>query len=154
MMRHFSIALLAVTSLLASPSYADSLSKRASTNLVKDFFKAAQQRDEKKLTNLLADNAQIQLTLSKMGQTFSLSKAQYLQQIKSAWHFADNDKYQVSDLKYSLTQAGLLATVNLKLNESRTMFAQNLNIEQNMEIKLMLIDDKAQISAIKSTSNF
>ena len=123
-------------------------------NLVKDFFKAAQQHDEKKLTNLLADNAQIKLTLSKMGQTFSLSKAQYLQQIKAAWHFADNDKYQVSDLKYNLTQAGLLATVNLKLNESRTMFAQNLNIEQNMEIELILINDKVQISAIKSTSNF
>ncbi|HMU88831.1 MAG TPA: hypothetical protein PKC11_14565 [Agitococcus sp.] len=152
-MRHFSIALL-TSCLIASPTYADSLSKRASNNLVKDFFKAAQQRDEKKLINLLADNAQIKLTLSKMGQTFSLSKPQYLQQIKAAWHFADNDKYQVSDLKYSLTQAGLLATVNLKLNESRTMFAQNLNIEQNMEIKLMLIDDKAQISAIKSTSNF
>jgi len=152
-MRHFSMILLA-SCLVASPSYADSLSKRASNNLVKDFFKAAQQRDEKKLTNLLADNAQIKLTLSKMGQTFSLSKPEYLQQIKAMWHFADNEKYEVSDLKYTLTQAGLLATVNLKLNESRMMFEQNLNIEQNMEVELMLINDKVQISAIKSTSNF
>ena len=152
-MRHFSIALLA-SCLIASPTYADSLSKRASNNLVKDFFKAAQQRDEKKLINLLADNAQIKLTLSKMGQTFSLSKPQYLQQIKSAWHFADNEKYDVSDLKYNLTQAGLLATVNLKLKESRTIFEQQINVEQNMEVELMLINDKVQISAIKTTSNF
>ena len=152
-MRHFSMILLA-SCLVASPSYADSLSKRASNNLVKDFFKAAQQRDEKKLTNLLADNAQIKLTLSKMGQTFSLSKPQYLQQIKAIWHFADNEKYDISDLKYNLTQAGLLATVNLKLNESRTIFEEQIKVEQNMEVELMLIDDKVQISAIKSTSNF
>jgi len=152
-MRHFSMVLLA-SCLVASPSYADSLSKRASNNLVKDFFKAAQQRDEKKLTNLLADNAQIKLTLSKMGQTFSLSKPEYLQQIKAMWHFADNEKYDISDLKYNLTQAGLLATVNLKLNESRTIFEEQIKVEQNMEVELMLIDDKVQISAIKSTSNF
>ena len=152
-MRHFSMILLA-SCLVASPSYADSLSKRASNNLVKDFFKAAQQRDEKKLTNLLADNAQIKLTLSKMGQTFSLSKPEYLQQIKAIWHFADNEKYDISDLKYNLTQAGLLATVNLKLNESRTIFEEQIKVEQNMEVELMLIDDKVQISAIKSTSNF
>ena len=152
-MRHFYMVLLA-SCLVASPSYADSLSKRASNNLVKDFFKAAQQRDEKKLTNLLADNAQIKLTLSKMGQTFSLSKPQYLQQIKAIWHFADNEKYDISDLKYNLTQAGLLATVNLKLNESRTIFEEQIKVEQNMEVELMLIDDKVQISAIKSTSNF
>jgi len=152
-MRHFSMVLLA-SCLITSPSYADSLSKRASNNLVKDFFKAAQQRDEKKLTNLLADNAQIKLTLSKMGQTFSLSKPQYLQQIKAIWHFADNEKYDISDLKYNLTQAGLLATVNLKLNESRTIFEEQIKVEQNMEVELMLIDDKVQISAIKSTSNF
>jgi hypothetical protein len=44
--------------------------------------------------------------------------------------------------------------VNLKLKESRTIFEQQINVEQNMEVELMLINDKVQISAIKTTSNF
>jgi hypothetical protein len=73
----------------STSSYADSLLNKSSANqFLQDFYVAVKKHDYKKLDLMVADNAQIKWHLVKMEQTFSLSKADYLQQIKASWHFA------------------------------------------------------------------
>lgn len=135
-------------------AYADPLSSRKTQGFIKDFYKAIQAHEDKKLDAMIADNATFNIHLSKMDQSFSLNKSQYLQQIKAAWHFSAKEKYKLSNTKYNLTQAGLSATITLNVNESRTIFDEDLTQEQAMSVDLTLIDDELKITNLKTTTNF
>lgn len=149
-----SILWLSVIATLSQTAHAEALSSRKTQGFIKDFYKAMTAREDKKLDAMIADDAKINIHLTKMNQSFSLSKSQYLQQIKAAWHFGHHEKYKLSNIKYTLTQAGLSANLTLRLNESRTILNEDLSQEQEMNIDLTLIDEQIKISNIKTVTNF
>jgi len=133
---------------------ADLLSSKKTQRFLKDFYQAMQDRDDKKLDAMIADNASINIYLIKMAQSFSLNKSQYLQQVKSAWHFGRSEKYKLKNLKYTLTQAGLSANLSLNMDESRTILDEDLTQAHEMSVDLILVDDQVKISSLKTKTTF
>jgi hypothetical protein len=146
-------AALAVT--LTQGAYAaDPLSSKKTQRFLKNFYEAMADRDDKKLDAMIANDASIRIYLIKMEQNFSLSKSQYLQQVKSAWHFGKSEKYKLKNVKYTLTQAGLSANLTLNMDESRTILDENLTQAHEMSVDLILIDDQIKISGLKTKTTF
>lgn len=146
-------AALAVT--LTQGAYAaDALSSKKTQRFLKDFYEAMQDHDDKKLDTMIADDASINIYLIKMTQNFSLNKSQYLQQVKSAWHFGSHEKYKLKNLKYTLTQAGLSANLTLNMDESRTILDEDLTQAHEMSVDLILVDDQIKISSLKTKTTF
>lgn len=147
--------LVPLFALISSQSLAaDALGKSASTRFVKDFYDTLKSRDDKKLDTLISDKAVVKLNLLKMQQTFTLNKSDYLQQIKAAWHFSKNDSYDLKDIQYTLTQAGLSATVSFKLAESRFILGETVSQDETVEMGLSLVDNTLQITSIKTQTSF
>lgn len=146
---------LTVATLSSNLSYADSLLNKSTANrFVQDFYAAVKKHDDKKLDGMIADNAKIKLNLVKMEQTFSLNKTDYLQQIKASWHFATQEKFDLKDVNYTMTQEGLSGTVSLKLLESKEILGEKLTQEQTMEMGLVVADDMIKLSELKSKTTF
>lgn len=141
--------------LLSNISYADSLLNKSSANkFIQDFYSAIKKHDYKKLDLMVADNAKIKLHLLKMEQTFSLSKADYLQQIKASWHFATQEQFELKDINYITTQEGLSGTLSLKMIESKEILGEKSSQEHTMEIGLVVADDMIKLSELKSKTTF
>ena len=138
------LSVLLCAAFCSQSAFAESLTARKSQRFIKDFYQAIQKRDETK----------INIYLLKMEQGFTLTKSDYLQQVKAAWHFGRNEKYQLKDIKYTLTQAGLSASLSLKVNESRVVFEENLSQEHEMLVDLVLIDEQIKIAALKTKTTF
>lgn len=150
-----SMLVLTVATLSSNLSYADSLLNKSTANrFVQDFYAAVKKHDHQKLDAMIADNAKIKLNLVKMEQTFSLNKADYLQQIKASWHFATQEKFDLKDVNYTMTQEGLSGTVSLKLLESKEILGEKLTQEQTMEMGLVVADDMIKLSELKSKTTF
>ena len=115
---------------------------------------AVKKHDYKKLDLMVADNAQIKWHLVKMEQTFSLSKADYLQQIKASWHFATQEKFDLKDVNYTTTQEGLSGTLSLKVIESKEILGEKISQEQTMEMGLVVADDMIKLSELKAKTTF
>lgn len=130
------------------------LSKSAAIRFVKDFYDTLKSRDDKKLDTLIADNAVIKLKLLKMEQSFTLDKNDYLQQVRANWHFGAQDSYDLKDLNYSLTQAGLSATVSFKMTESRFILGETVSQDETVDIGLTRVDDQVKITSIKAQTTF
>ena len=103
---------------------------------------------------MVANNAQIKWHLVKMEQTFSLSKADYLQQIKASWHFASQENFDLKDVNYTTTQEGISGTLSLKVIESKEILGEKLSQEQTMEMGLVVADDMIKLSELKAKTTF
>ena len=155
MKKSFAAGVLSLLLLLSNISYADSLLNKSSANkFIQDFYSAIKKHDYKKLDLMVADNAKIKLHLLKMEQTFSLSKADYLQQIKASWHFATQEQFELKDINYITTQEGLSGTLSLKMIESKEILGEISSQEHTMEIGLVVADDMIKLSELKSKTTF
>ena len=155
MKKSFAAGMLSLLLLLSNISYADSLLNKSSANkFIQDFYSAIKKHDYKKLDLMVADNAKIKLHLLKMEQTFSLSKADYLQQIKASWHFATQEQFELKDINYITTQEGLSGTLSLKMIESKEILGEKSSQEHTMEIGLVVADDMIKLSELKSKTTF
>lgn len=149
------LVLVAVLTALSTSSYADSLLNKSSANqFLQDFYKAVKKHDYKKLDLMVANNARIKWHLVKMEQTFSLSKADYLQQIKASWHFASQENFDIKDVNYTTTQEGLSGTLSLKVVESKEILGEKLTQEQTMKMGLVVADDMIKLSELKAKTTF
>ncbi len=155
MKKSFAAGVLSLLLLLSNISYADSLLNKSSANkFIQDFYSAIKKHDYKKLDLMVADNAKIKLHLLKMEQTFSLSKADYLQQIKASWHFASQENFDLQNINYTTTQEGLSGTLSLKMIESKEILGEKSSQEHTMEIGLVVADDMIKLSELKSKTTF
>ena len=149
------LAVAVLTALTSTSSYAASLLNKSSANrFLQFFYVAVKKHDYKKLDLLVADNAQIKRHLVKMEQTFSLSKVDYLQQIKASWHFATQEQFELKDINYITTQEGLSGTLSIKMIESKEILGEKSSQEHTMEIGLVVADDMIKLSELKSKTTF
>ena len=87
-------------------------------------------------------------------RSVSLSKADYLQQIKASWHFASQENFDIKDVNYATTQEGLSGTLSLKVIESKEILGEKLSQEQTMEMGLVVVDDMIKLSELKAKTTF
>ena len=148
------ITLLLLSLLLANTSFAaDKLNKSSATRLVQDFYDTLKSRNDKKLESLIANQASIKLTLLQMQQSFTLSKADYLQQIKAAWYFGKDDSYELDDIQYTPSTTGDTATVSFKLKSSRFILGETISQEDTVDMGLEWSDNALKIVSIQGLTH-
>lgn len=151
-MRLTMLALLAAT--LSAPVLADTLDQASATRLVQDFYQAVKARDEARLSALLPEDAVIRLTLVKNNQSFTLSRADWLQQLRAAAHFGKTPRIRLSDFKLSLTQAGYTGAIAFRKQETVEMLDQTVKTEEDVEADLKLVEDKLTLTGLRIRSSF
>jgi hypothetical protein len=150
-----SLTVLVLSLLMSNMAHANSILNKSSANkFIQDFYSAVKKHDYKKLDLMVADNAKIKLHLLKMEQTFTLSKADYLQQIKANWHFATQENFELKDINYTTTQEGLSGTLSLKMIESKEILGEKSSQEHTMEMGLVVADDAIKLSELNTKTTF
>lgn len=147
--------LLMLLALTATPLHAGEVLDTASASrCLQEFYQAVQQRDEARLRAVLAEDAPIRLTLLKNAQTFTLSRADWLQQLRAAAHFGKTPRIALRDFKLSLTQAGYSGTLSFHKRETGEMLDQPLKTEEDVEADLRVEDDRLIITGLRIRSSF
>ncbi|RZU48067.1 hypothetical protein EV700_1039 [Fluviicoccus keumensis] len=147
--------LLLLLALAAAPLHAgEALDTASASRFLQDFYQAVQQRDEAKISAVLAEDAPIRLTLLKNAQTFTLSRADWLQQLRAAAHFGKTPRITLDGFTLSLTQAGYSGTLHFHKRETGEMLDQKLRVDEDVEADLRVEDDRLKITGLRIRSSF
>jgi len=125
----------------------------AALHFLDDFYAALKQHDASALSGMIAGTAPVVVLFDDGDgeQTFTLSKAEYLQQVRAVWHFASDESYSVKDISYhAAASAGAPAVVSLVDSESRTILDNPSGQRNRMEISLAATQGRIMIVAIKT----
>lgn len=125
---------------LCGQAHADSIEPDSATRFIKSFYQAIQKHDLAAVSNMLDNRVVIKVlwTQADPPQTFSLSKADYLQQLKATWRFASNDSYQIKNLNVNVVDGTAIASV--QSTENRLLFGNKAG--QNSDLKISIAGDK------------
>lgn len=140
--------------LLSGLSHADfKLDEQSAGSFLKEYYRAVQTHDESKLTSMIAENAVIKLRFQKYPQqVFTLSRSDLLQQLRAGWHFTKRESYDVRDLNYKLTQAGLSGVLKGKVTAHQLLLDEKLEHTDSLEADLLVVDDQLQITGLRISS--
>ncbi|PTQ90015.1 hypothetical protein [Agitococcus lubricus] len=128
------------------------ISKKQSEAFIENFYRAIEQRDEKKLFAMLTPEAQIKLRLDKMQQTFSLSRSDFMQQLKATWRFSQHQRFNLK--QFILTEnAGQQAKVSYELIDQKRLLNEELTYHQQVQVTLQQHDEQLQITHLMIQSN-
>ncbi len=125
---------------LCGQAHADNIDPDSATRFIKNFYQAMQKHDLAAVSNMMDNRVVIKVlwTQADPPQTFSLSKADYLQQLKATWRFAANDSYQIKNLNVSIVDGTAIAS--LQSTENRLLFGNKAG--QNNDLKISIAGDK------------
>lgn len=133
-----------------SPACAKEVSQSAATHFISTFYQALQKHDLTTVSNMIDDGAMVKVLWIQANppQTFTLKKADYLQQLKATWRFATNDRYEMKNIK--VTTVNGITIVGLQETQSRILFGKKAG--QNNELKISLSGDSQTIRIIAINS--
>ncbi|MES2919351.1 MAG: DUF4440 domain-containing protein [Pseudomonadota bacterium] len=135
MIRKFLLALLLLG---AGVAHADSAPDADSVGQFIDrFYAALRQHNAQRLEAMIAPQAPVVVFLHDDDgvKKFTLSRAEYLQQITSMWHFATQEKYEVQDVRVRPGQGGR-AVVTLDARESRVILGGSTGQRHQLELRV------------------
>jgi hypothetical protein len=139
---------------LTGQVHADPLDQGSAARFVDTFYQAVQKHDLTAVSGMIDDKASIQVQWLDASpvQTFTLSKADFLQQLRATWHFATNDNYELKNL--SVEQGGNDVMVSVQENESRILFGSKAGQRNQLQIHVTGESDNPRIAAINSKTSF
>ncbi|GGJ87643.1 hypothetical protein GCM10007426_16140 [Alloalcanivorax dieselolei] len=121
------------------------------SRLMERYVQALQQKDGAALATLLAADARIKVTLL-MGReppmVISLTRAEYLQQQRALWNFANDYAVTVSDR--SVLEKGEGAAVTFEQKERYQLLQGTLNRNSQMTLRTESRDGKSAITEIQA----
>lgn len=152
MMRKF----LPVLLLLAGVARADGAPDASSVQRFLDkFYGALRQHQADQLSAMIDPKAPVVVILHNDDgdKKFTLSRAEYLQEETSMWHFATQEKYAVQDLHVAPGQ-GDSATVTVDERESRVILGNNTGQRNQLELVVEGSGSDLRITSIFSHTTF
>lgn len=148
MIRKFLLALL----LGMGVAHADSVPDASSVqSFIDRFYAALRQHNAPRLEAMIAPQAPVVVFLHEDDgvKKFTLSRAEYLQQITSIWHFATQEKYEVKDLRVRPGQ-GNGVVVTLDARESREILGASTGQRHQLELRVEGSGGNLRITSIVS----
>ena len=117
------------------------------------YYAALKRHDAAALDAMIAGSAPVVVFFADEGseQKFTLSKAEYLQQIRAVWHFATGESYTEKNIEYrAAASPDAPAVVTLDDSESRTILGNPSGQHNQLEISLASVQGTVRIVAIKT----
>jgi len=122
--------------LVCGQSHADAINQNTAAHFIATFYQALQNHNLATVSSMIDDHAVIKVvwTQADPPQTFTLNKADYLQQLKATWHFASDDHYEIKKTATSMVDG--VPVVTLQASESRTLFGSKVGQRNDLKITL------------------
>ncbi|MBQ0753363.1 MAG: hypothetical protein KBT87_06780 [Gammaproteobacteria bacterium] len=130
-----------------NPAHANELQRV----LLKEYHEALSHEDADTLTQLIADDAQIQIILeqdSEESLTLTLTRAEYIQQLRALWRFSESQAYSQSDLRWLTERDGF--QVSLQQHERYQLFGETLEQKSRVRLGITTLNHTAYITRIEA----
>lgn len=139
----------------SSPALADATApdQQSALRFLDAYYAALKKHDAPRLESMIAPTAPVVVLLRDddgKEQRFTLSRAEYLQQIRAQWHFSSNESYTVADVAYHAASGNSPALVTLQESESRTILNSPSGQSNQLELSLGEEGGTVRIIAIKT----
>lgn len=120
--------------------------------LFEQFQQAMRQHNMKVLNSLIAPTANIKMVWadSEPKQKFTLSKAQYLQQVRALWRFGTEDSYQFEQVKWQQSDDANKAQFTFRQTEKRVLFTNASGQRSDVSLQLIKVGQSWQIVAMNA----
>jgi hypothetical protein len=153
-MNRLRITLLAALCVAAGAQADPAPGEQAALHFLDDYYAALKRHDAPALSAMIAPEAPVVVLLNESGseQKFTLTRAEYLQQIRSVWHFTTQESYTLKNISYKGATAGGTALVTLEDSENRTVLGGPSGQRNQLEISLAATQGSIRIVAIRSHS--
>lgn len=141
---------LLLSGALYGQSQASEINHSTASKFVSDFYQAIEKHDLATVSNMIDDHAVMTVIWMQTNppQTFKLSKADYLQQLKATWRFASNEQYAIKNLKVDTVNGKTIAT--LQETENRVLFGNKAG--QSNDLKMSIHGDKNNLRIVAISS--
>lgn len=132
-----------------------SLSQANEKILFEQLQQALRKHDLKTLDSLIAPTTRVEVVWADVQpkQKFTLSKAQYLQQIRALWRFGTEDNYQFEHIKWQTSADTQNVQVFFRQIEKRQLFNQASGQRSDISLSLLKTGQTWQIIAINAEIN-
>lgn len=114
---------------------------------------ALRQRRDGRLAELIAEDARFSQTFLDEGVPpllITLTRAEYLQQLRALWRFATRTRYDLSQVR--IGAAGDAVTVDLKQEETWELFGKQTGLHGTWQFRLEQRGDSLQATAVRLTT--
>lgn len=114
---------------------------------------ALRQRRDDRLAELIAEDARFSQTFIDEGVPpllITLTRAEYLQQLRALWRFATRTRYDLSQVR--TTPAGDAVTLDLKQEETWELFGKQTGLHGTWQFRLEKRGDSLQATAVRLTT--
>ncbi len=151
MMKKIYISLLFLSG-FSGQVYSAEIDQANVNGFISSFYQAIHKHDMATVSKMIDDQVTIKIILAETTpqQTFTLTKADYLQQWKATWRFASDEKYELKNVKVSTVNG--LAVVSLQEKQNRVFFGKKTVQENDLNITLNNNQNRLKIVAINSNT--
>lgn len=141
-------------SVFCGQAAAEEISSSEATRFITTFYQAMQKHDLATITTMIDKHANINVLWlqANPAQSFTFSKADYLQQLKATWRFASNDHYEIKNLRANLVNGSTV--LSLTVNENRILFGKKAGQKHDLKISIKGDNTNLRIVAINSKTEF
>lgn len=142
------LLLLMSAGTVAAADAGTAVDRKAALGWAADFTAALRARDLTRLATLLDEPTPVTVQLvagPDAPLVFTLTRAEYLQQLRALWRFASGTRYDATDLVYA---AGEPPTLGLALSERWQLFGTDTGQHSRLQIQLAWRDDRVRAIAI------
>lgn len=144
----FTLLLSACTTL----AFAGTPARSAGEQLLGRYLAALQRHDLRALDSMIARQAPFEVTWldSTPPKRFTMTRDDYLQQVRATWHFGSNEKLSMSKTTWLPGPTGGTLLARFRLDEQRIILGSTTG--QSSDLELMLGHDQGQlrITAIRA----
>lgn len=124
----------------------------ADTAVLMDSYRTAlDQQDTDGLAGLISQDATVRLLLEQPGKAplaLTLTRQEYLQQMRALWRFSETDTYKLSDARHARAEGAV--TVAFTQLERYQLLGESLNRESDITLWIKDINGRALITRIEA----
>lgn len=139
-----------IASVLCIQAQASEIDQTTASRFVTTFYQAMQKHDLATVSRMMDNRAVIKVIWMQADppQTFTLSKADYLQQLKATWHFAAKESYEIKNLTINIVNG--MTVVSLQQTENRILFGNKSGQSNDLKMTISSDSSNPRIIAINS----
>ncbi len=139
---------------LCTQTHAEDINPNTAARFIAAYYQAMQKHDLASVSRMIDERVVIKVvwTEANPAQSFTFSKAEYLQQLKATWHFASKDNYEMKNLSASIVNG--VTVVTLQDQQSRVLFGKPTGQLNDLKIGLGGDNSNPRIATISSKTAF
>lgn len=138
--------LLTATAVAAPPEPAEG------EKFLRQYFQLMRNHDRAALSAMIADDCKVEILFmdSDPPMKFTLSKSDYLQQLKALWHFSREERYDIGPVRWQTDVASGVLQASLRETESRLILEGRLQQSNELELRLAQTTKGLRIIGIRT----